>query len=754
MLNKIPLFYKYLISYLILLLIPLLVIGLSVYHHYVVILKDEVTGNHQRMLEQIQGSFDLKIKEMNTIAAEIASKPELTPFQLQQDMYNAVKAKNLLTYYKSNDFIRDVLIYINGQPYLYSGTSTYTPSMLIDNIYRYESWTSQQFTEDLLELRAPRFRPSERVDSSQLTDKRVLTYLVPLPVNGTITYGSVLFIIEEQKVRNMLKGLLEYKEGNTMVFDRQGQLIVSLRDEPYFAGVDISPMVASLPLGTSTTQVNDHDYAFSKVKSSYNGWTYVTILPTDQFMHRINEIQSRAIFALIWVIVIGSVLIFVLLHVNYYPVRRFLLFTGKQWGGSFRNFSDVTQAIHQIAEEKHHMGQQITNHRSAVREQMLLTLIKGRVNHVEEFRSKAEMVEICFTKPMFFVVRFAIRDLISKERERQTELVQEIEESMIKLFEAYHVDGLEGPILNFICTADTESEQLRPNMTQLHRYIREQFDIDVTIGVGNLYLDLRELGKSFIEASTALDFRLIKGFNEVIFYSDLTEHTSSAFRYPRQEIETMETLIRQGDTDTVKAMVRQILSIIETGSMPLHMVRCVCYDMINCILKAMYRLNGRLEADGETYPDVIGLTKFDTIQDLALLIEHMCEDLCADILRSQSDSRNRGLKQAMQDYIQSNYHDSQFSVQAMADHFTISASHLKKSYKELTGQTITDEVNHYRMEQAKHLLRSTDMVLKDLIQQIGYFDVPSFIRKFKQTVKVTPGEYRKLWGNRTDIDFE
>lgn len=324
-------------------------------------------------------------------------------------------------------------------------------------------------------------------------------------------------------------------------------------------------------------------------------------------------------------------------------------------------------------------------------------------------------------------------------------MLEGMESMMCGRFECYRVEGLEGPIVNFICAVDSEDGDWVREMKALHGDIRERYGIDVTAGVGNRRQDIHQLGKSFIEASTALDFRLLKGYNEVILYSDIADQTNLGYNYPRQNIETMEVLIRQGDTDSLKKVVRGILSFIESSAMPLHMVRCICYDMINCIVKEMYRLKGTLETANGPYPDVFSLTKFDTIQELADVIEVMCERLCADIAYVQSELKTVGQKQEMLDYIQANYHDQQFSVQNMADHFAISASYLKRQFKEQTGKTITDFLNHYRMEQAKHLLRTTNMKLKDIVQKIGYFDVPSFIRKFKQAFKVTPGEYRKLY---------
>lgn len=50
---------------------------------------------------------------------------------------------------------------------------------------------------------------------------------------------------------------------------------------------------------------------------------------------------------------------------------------------------------------------------------------------------------------------------------------------------------------------------------------------------------------------------------------------------------------------------------------------------------------------------------------------------------------------------------------------------------------------HYRMEQAKHLLETTDTAVKDIAVSVGYSDPLTFSKMFSNVVKVSPSEYRK-----------
>lgn len=57
--------------------------------------------------------------------------------------------------------------------------------------------------------------------------------------------------------------------------------------------------------------------------------------------------------------------------------------------------------------------------------------------------------------------------------------------------------------------------------------------------------------------------------------------------------------------------------------------------------------------------------------------------------------------------------------------------------------TPSDYLTSLRMEHTKRLLRQTDRPIKDICAEVGYGDVSSFIRRFKQYAGATPAQYRQ-----------
>ena len=109
---------------------------------------------------------------------------------------------------------------------------------------------------------------------------------------------------------------------------------------------------------------------------------------------------------------------------------------------------------------------------------------------------------------------------------------------------------------------------------------------------------------------------------------------------------------------------------------------------------------------------------------------------------SESSEKNSILA-SVHDYLLENALDPTLNINLEAEKFGMSSVTLNRRFRQCYGQTMVQFVSDIRMEKAKELLRTSDMRIKDIVTAVGYFDVPNFSRKFKASVGLTPGQYRK-----------
>ena len=70
---------------------------------------------------------------------------------------------------------------------------------------------------------------------------------------------------------------------------------------------------------------------------------------------------------------------------------------------------------------------------------------------------------------------------------------------------------------------------------------------------------------------------------------------------------------------------------------------------------------------------------------------------------------------------------------------------LKRRFKSATGSSLVTYLQNLRVEQAKHLLETTDTRVDEISYVAGYSDASFFRRLFKRLTGLTPSHYRKMF---------
>ena len=101
------------------------------------------------------------------------------------------------------------------------------------------------------------------------------------------------------------------------------------------------------------------------------------------------------------------------------------------------------------------------------------------------------------------------------------------------------------------------------------------------------------------------------------------------------------------------------------------------------------------------------------------------------------------------DYSSKNYSDPCFSLSTVSEHFHLSHKYLSSIFKKHTGENFTTYIRNLKIEKSKELLANTSKSLKDIAVSCGFTDYYYFSKVFKQTVGISPTDYRKEQ-NKTD----
>lgn len=96
-------------------------------------------------------------------------------------------------------------------------------------------------------------------------------------------------------------------------------------------------------------------------------------------------------------------------------------------------------------------------------------------------------------------------------------------------------------------------------------------------------------------------------------------------------------------------------------------------------------------------------------------------------------------------FIEENLH-SQIDIPEIAERFNFSYSHFRRIFKAMTGVSPMVFLKNLRIQKSKHLLLTTDLLVKQIALQCGFSSGEYFCNAFIKAVGKTPSEYRESKG--------
>ena len=111
------------------------------------------------------------------------------------------------------------------------------------------------------------------------------------------------------------------------------------------------------------------------------------------------------------------------------------------------------------------------------------------------------------------------------------------------------------------------------------------------------------------------------------------------------------------------------------------------------------------------------------------------------ILENDANGTNT-IEKEMITYIRQNY-TKEISLREFGSQFHLSEKYISRYFKEHFHITLSQYINHLRLEHARQLLQEATVPVTEVALQSGYQNVSYFIRCFKKMYGVSPLKYRK-----------
>jgi AraC-like DNA-binding protein len=480
-------------------------------------------------------------------------------------------------------------------------------------------------------------------------------------------------------------------------------------------------------------------------------WEYYTLLPTKQFLSRMFEVRLIVLFLLVLLLMVG-IAGAVILSINHYrPIRNLeehirVLWNPQSYDSRISEWERMQNTIDQAFRTHTDLVERMGTLNPYVREQVLIRLIKGNFHDKAEMAAVMPLEELGMTGNRFYAMLIVMGSAgESSKASSNKDSLYEIINNLAYQGAVGHAVELVGEdftaVLVNITQEETDERSLQEKTARLiYRKISEhQADIPV-IGIGTVYDEPEHIHRSFIEASAALEYRLIAKKGKPIFFEDISSFQEESLWYPLEEQARLIQSIKQGNKDVALETAGTILGIIGTKEQSFLFVKYMCFDVVNLIIRTIHELG----AGDRFAAQLRRILEFTTLFELEDQLKELISVLC-EMVAERKEIQQSSLKENIGHYIQVRFDSADLSLNSLGERFGLSVSYLSRLIKEQTGQTFTDYISGLRMEKVKRELVETDKPIKEIISGSGYLDVPNFTRKFRQLEGITPGQYRKMF---------
>jgi two-component system, response regulator YesN len=743
-----PLFYRFSLFYTTLLLLPILLMVFFVNGKYNDSYADEMLENYGKSLKRFEGIIESNVLQISRTAFLLSQYEYLLKLQWSGSPYHAQKLiSELKRICATSDIVHDILVILDDQPFIYGSASSYTYQTLVEGFYPLDALKTSNIESYLYSMISPVVLPSESLTLSSGEVRTIILEIYPLPYESRgRNHGLIIFLVDLTRLEDLLFGN-DKRMTDSLVISKPA-------DHP----------LAVLGQKSITDELlTDNGYLRLSRSSGQSGLHYTLHFPGQDITDRLKAINGLFLTTVALIAVIGGVLIFLFMRYSYRPIgelrdhiaevsnQEVASPGGRQTAERFTNddgtdpvrrdeLTYIRSSFDEVMGEVLSLKSRIAGADEAVKEYFIYRLLQGNLN-------SADLPAVQNPPPGIRIDAkyHTVAVILLHAPETMTIVIHALEWFEAQLQKSTHAFGrmsIEPNTLIFIINDDSgHAGSIAQTLSEIHAEAKDSLGINITIGLGRFRENLDELPQTYIEACAALDYRIISGNSSIITYDTIADQEQENITLPVRFIDTVRDALRERDFESAEAAVEEITETLREQRPSLAIAKMIYFSVMNTIVESLVELNPLANAQYDT-TDIFSVARIETFEELTENLATICRDVFVVLSRKQSISP---FCRQILDYINEHYTDFDVAIQTITEHFDISHTYLNNMFKREVSCTPLSHINTLRLNRTKLLLRTTRMPLKQIVAAVGYKDTSNFIRKFRETEKLTPGEYRKLF---------
>lgn len=708
--------YVLLIGVTIVLMISIFV-GFLYSFYYDTIRKDFCTSN-EIYLGAFANQHERDIQVIDDIALQIGISDNITQFQLAEEPIKGNKLKErLYQYMQVNQFVHNMVCAYHGDNYLFDDASSHEKDHFFQLGLVLEKRSPEQLEELMYNIGKEMIVLEEQQAQGYLLasfpkkEAEVVCILYPVRPNYVTT---LLFVIGSYYYDNLLNCVDGNERENCLVYEER---IVVRRGNLELSDEEMLAAFAKCDSGQCEIQIAGKQYMVF-AEQGESGIIYYTLQPMTVFYDKMIT-KQWSIFLLLTLCCIPTVVLLIFFgHKLILRVKSINAILDEEEGYSLNR---LEQKIHTLMGDSRRIREENLIHR---RSKFIECFIKNEFADSEELMRAGEDVQICVNDRFFVVL------LMRADRNEYQEILQLTAEK--ETVNGYGMTMFpKNQILFVLFGAD--SEQIMKAIQEIFRIGKD--DREFALSASSIHQNYQEAPKAYLEANAALNGCFFIDNSRILFYEEALG-AKQRISLPVSYMQSLRSAILAADKERLARVVLETCERIGEENCTVLAVQFLIMDLTRILMQEQEGTGKELSE----CVDIFLLSRCSTIQDFNNYLYQICEWMIDE--GTVLDENNFNVVRDAVDIIEKYFADTDLNIAELSRRLDVNQTELGRKFREQLGMNPSNFLTQVRMEHAKEMLESTDMLVKAISIAVGYEDDHVFMKRFKKYTGLTPIQYR------------
>lgn len=274
----------------------------------------------------------------------------------------------------------------------------------------------------------------------------------------------------------------------------------------------------------------------------------------------------------------------------------------------------------------------------------------------------------------------------------------------------------------------------------LQKRLRSELKTAVRVYAGQPVQGLAELALAYQTAKEALQYRFAVDEESPVLYERIASEKLN-FLEPEESMfgELLEAVEEQDEAQYTQ-LIDELFKTFRENRFAPEAVKMAIHRMVTDVLKVM-RDMGIDEREMQSLEPMLGWHDLNvTLGEIRRLFSLFIAE-SANMIAEQRKETSKGGIQKIKQYIDTHFHEN-ISLKSIAARFYMNPVYLGQLFKKTYGMYFNEYLLKLRVQEAKKMLRQTDMRIYEIAEKVGFSNADYFVTQFEKAEGVTPSEYR------------